>query len=87
MFCSVVKLWDLRRTYTISRIVPPITWHSFAPTGDPERPFGWYIRTQAKYGATVSIPQCTYYIYLQVLHPLCQIPGRAPYLHLVQMTC
>ena len=40
VFCSVVKLWDLRRTYTISKVVPPVAWHSFTPTGDPERPFG-----------------------------------------------
>jgi denticleless len=37
---GIVKLWDLRRTYSICKNEPPPSWHSFTPTGDPGRPFG-----------------------------------------------
>jgi denticleless len=38
---GIVKLWDLRRTYSICKNEPPPSWHSFTPTGDPGRPFGF----------------------------------------------
>ena len=35
-----VKLWDLRRTYSICRLEPPLSWHSFTPIEEPGRRFG-----------------------------------------------
>ena len=40
MFCfSVVKLWDLRRTYTNSRLEPPPAWFSFEPVTESGRQY------------------------------------------------
>jgi denticleless len=36
-----VKLWDLRRTYSICRLEPPLSWHSFSPVGESGRRFGF----------------------------------------------
>ncbi|CAI8035467.1 Denticleless protein homolog [Geodia barretti] len=36
-----VKLWDLRRTYSICRLEPPLSWYSFSPVGESGRRFGF----------------------------------------------
>ena len=39
-FIRSVKLWDLRRTYSICRLEPPLSWYSFSPVGESGRRFG-----------------------------------------------
>ncbi|CAI8035469.1 Denticleless protein homolog A, partial [Geodia barretti] len=40
-FIRSVKLWDLRRTYSICRLEPPLSWYSFSPVGESGRRFGF----------------------------------------------
>jgi len=55
---GTVKLWDLRRTYTNCRLEPPPAWHTFTPTGDHNRPYGFTSLVSDSYQSFI-LASCT----------------------------
>ena len=85
---SVVKLWDLRRTYSTCRVEPPPAWHVFHTAADHSsssssngRSFGECTARPAGGQCHVSPPRC------QASPPSCRTPARALCLPAALMTC